>query len=316
MRKFTRWGRESPRPCSCRVLATNDVCSTRAIRHEAARGPAPLAEGGEEAVMRLRASVTGLLTGIAAGFVGVGGGEFRIPVLVRVLGLSLYTAAGVNLLVGACTVALSAYRRLGQRGISEDAVTLTAVMGVASIAGAIIGVTRRHHLRARPLTTVVRIYLIVVGGWMLYEALIGVERVLLSPVGITRWAMAGGFAFVIAAISGVLGVAGGEMRIPVLLYLCAIPIVEAGTLSLLVSIPTVVAGAITDRRIGGIPNTVLPAAAWMGLASAVGVLLGVALIPYASQEAIKGALGAILIGSAIRLTPHAVPLGLSKAELR
>ena len=41
----------------------------------------------------------------------------------------------------------------------------------------------------------------------------------------------------------------------------------------------------------------------MKIASAVGVLIGAALVPYASREAIKGVLGAVLLLSAIRLTP-------------
>ena len=41
----------------------------------------------------------------------------------------------------------------------------------------------------------------------------------------------------------------------------------------------------------------------MKIASAVGVLIGAALVPYASREAIKDVLGAVLLLSAIRLTP-------------
>ena len=61
-------------------------------------------------------------------------------------------------------------------------------------------------------------------------------------------------------------------------------IVQAGTVSLLVSIPTVVTGAILDRKLGGIPNGVMGVALWMGIASGVGVLTGAALIPYASTR--------------------------------
>lgn len=249
----------------------------------------------------MRASLAGLLTGIAAGFVGVGGGEFRIPVLIRVLRFSVHTAAGVNLMVGLFTVALSAYRRLGQRAIGDDAMNLAWVMGLASIAGAMIGVASRQRIAVRPLILVVRIYLIVAGAWMLYESIWQAHHVLADPQGLTRWMLAGSAAFVIAAASGVMGVAGGEMRIPVLLYLFSVPIIEAGTLSLLVSIPTVACGAITDRRLGGLLNSALRVALIMGVASAVGVVAGAALVPYANRETIKGVLGAVLLMAAVRL---------------
>ncbi len=99
-----------------------------------------------------------------------------------------------------------------------------------------------------------------------------------------------------------LGVAGGEMRIPALLYLFGVPIVEAGTLSLAVSIPTVAAGAFTDRRLGGIPDSVVRVALLMGIASAVGVLIGAALVPFANRDVIKGTLGVVLLLATVRLT--------------
>jgi uncharacterized membrane protein YfcA len=152
------------------------------------------------------------------------------------------------------------------------------------------------------LKWLVCVYLIAVGLWMLYEAIAHVEHALIEPGGAWRWFLAAVVAFVIAVASGVLGVAGGEMRIPALLYLFAVPIKEAGTLSLMVSIPTVAAGAVTDRVMGRIPNAMLIAAVLMGVASAVGVLVGAALLPYADPDVIKGLLGVILLLATVRLT--------------
>jgi uncharacterized membrane protein YfcA len=158
--------------------------------------------------------------------------------------------------------------------VTRDDLLLVGIMGVASLAGAAMGVLRRERMSVRPLRAVVCAYLIVVGLWMLYESITHVEHVLFEPTGIARWILAAALGFAIAVISGILGVAGGEMRIPVLLYLFGVPIVEAGTLSLAVSVPTVAAGAFTDRRLGGVPDSVLRVAVVMGIASAVGVLLG------------------------------------------
>jgi len=269
--------------------------------------------------MRHQATVSGiagLVTGSAAGFIGVGGGEFRIPVLIRVLGFSLHAAAGVNLIVGLFTVAVGAYRRLGQAAISEDAMRLAAVMGLASIAGAAVGVISRKRLHVVLLGTIVQAYLVVAGIWMLYESVAHAEHVLTNPAGALRWMVAGGIAFIIAAISGVLGIAGGEMRIPALLYLFGMPIVQAGTLSLLVSIPTLGTGVVADRRLGGIPNAVLPLAAIMGIASAVGVAIGAAAVPYASRDILKAVLGLVLLLSAFRLSPKREhERGISEARL-
>jgi uncharacterized membrane protein YfcA len=58
-------------------------------------------------------------------------------------------------------------------------------------------------------------------------------------------------------------------------------------LSLAVSVPIVAAGAFADHRMGGIPNTLIRLALVMEMASAIGVLVGAALAPYADRHLMK-----------------------------
>lgn len=248
------------------------------------------------------AVTSGFVTGAAAGLIGVGGGEFRIPVLVQLLGFPLKLAGGVNLVIGLFTVLLGVFRRWGQHSWTRDDLVLMAVMGAVSIAGAALGALGRGKLPSRPLKWFVCAYLIAVGLWMLYETIAHVEHTLVEPSGAARWLLAAVVALAIAVASGVLGVAGGEMRIPALLYLFSVPIKEAGTLSLMVSVPTVAAGAVTDRFMGRVTNVMLMVAVLMGAASAVGVLFGAALVPSMHPEVIKGLLGLILLVATVRLT--------------
>jgi uncharacterized membrane protein YfcA len=46
----------------------------------------------------------------------------------------------------------------------------------------------------------------------------------------------------------------------------------------------------------------MPVAVVMGIASALGVLIGAALFPYADREVIKGTLGVVLLLATVRLT--------------
>src|SRR4029453_12299303 len=101
------------------------------------------------------AMVSGALAVIFAGFIGVGGGEFRIPVLVELLGFPLKLAGGVNLVVGLFTVTLGVFRRWGQVPLTSDDRMLIAVMGFTSIVGAGIGVRRRELMPLRPLKWIV-----------------------------------------------------------------------------------------------------------------------------------------------------------------
>ena len=88
-------------------------------------------------------SLSGLLTGAAAGLVGVGGGEFRMPVLVRVLEFPIKIAASMNLLIGLATVIVSLWRRWGQRAIVWEELTLASAMVVACPSTSSLPLARR-----------------------------------------------------------------------------------------------------------------------------------------------------------------------------
>ncbi len=246
--------------------------------------------------------VSGAVIGAAAGLIGVGGGEFRIPVLLHVLRLPVKVAAGANTVIGFFVVTLSVARRWGQQSWTGDDLALGGVMAVASVLGATLGARQAHRLPAPYVKRIVCVYLLAVGTWMMIEAFAHADTVLLRPAGPWRWALAAIVGFLVALASGALGVAGGEMRIPALMYLFAVPVKAAGTISLLASIPTVAAGALTYRRLGHIPNRVLALALLMGMGSLLGVLGGAALLPLVDRHTIKALLGGILLLATACLT--------------
>jgi len=179
--------------------------------------------------------------------------------------------------------------------LTDDDLTLGAVMAVASILGAMIGAMQADRLSMRTLKWVICVYLLAVGVWMIAEGLTQAEHSLIEPKGWLRWTLAALIGFVIAAASGALGVAGGEMRIPALMYRFAMPVKTAGTISLIASIPTVAAGAVAYRRLGHITNRVLVLSLLMGAGSIIGVLIGAALLPLVDEHTLKALLGLILL---------------------
>jgi uncharacterized membrane protein YfcA len=260
-----------------------------------AEGPS-LARGGTLGFL------SGIAIGAAAGLIGVGGGEFRIPVLLHLLKLPVKEAAGANTLIGLFVVVLSVARRWGQQPLSRDDLTLGGIMAAASVVGAIIGARQAHRLSTPLLKRIVCVYLLAVGVWMVIEGLAEAEHTLLEPWGWMRWTLAAVAGFFIAAASGALGVAGGEMRIPALMYLFAMPVKVAGTVSLIASIPTVAAGAAAYRRLGHLPNRVVVLSVLMGAGSLIGVLVGASLLPYVNRHTLKALLGVILLASTACLT--------------
>lgn len=244
---------------------------------------------------------SGAAIGVAAGLIGVGGGEFRIPLLLYLFGRNVRIAASVNLLVGLFTVTLSFVRRLSQAPPGGADLLLAGLMAAASVVGAVTGARFADRIATPLLLRVVIGYLMLVGVWMLVEAVLAVEQPGLAPTGAVRNGLAIVTGFLIAVVSAALGVAGGELRIPALMYLFGYGIKEAGTLSLLASIPTVAAGAVWYRRLGHLPRWALEVALVMGIGSLMGVWIGTSLLPAFDKHVLKGILGAVLLAATIML---------------
>jgi uncharacterized membrane protein YfcA len=104
-------------------------------------------------------------------------------------------------------------------------------------------------------------------------------------------------------VSSLLGVAGGELIIPTLVFAFGVGIKTAGTASLLISLPTVAVGVIRHRRLGSfadradLAQTVAP----MGVGSVLGAVVGGFLVGIVPATALKLVLGVILIVSAVRI---------------
>src|SRR3954453_19168052 len=105
-------------------------------------GPAETTRDHAVAVSLARDGSLGFLSGIAigaaAGLIGVGGGEFRIPVLLHLLRLPVKEAAGANTVIGLFVVVLSVIRRWGQQPMTTDDITTGLVMAALSVVGAVI----------------------------------------------------------------------------------------------------------------------------------------------------------------------------------
>jgi uncharacterized membrane protein YfcA len=106
----------------------------------------------------------------------------------------------------------------------------------------------------------------------------------------------------IGTASTFLGVAGGELLIPTLLFIFGADIHTAGSAALFVSIPTVCIGLVRYRRIGLLPNraTLIRVGLPMGVESLIGAAAGGIFAGSTSAEVLKLLLRAILIAAAVK----------------
>lgn len=244
----------------------------------------------------------GFATGVAAGLIGVGGGEFRMPYLMWLFKKNAKTAAAVNLIVGCFTVVFAFFKRWKSFAqIHTDDWILGVVFILASLIGSYFGVRKVRLISNRIISAFIYIYLIVVGLWMLYEAVSQTDITSIALSSYVKYTFAVVTGFLIAAISVGIGVAGGEMRIPLLMYLFSLPIKTAGTISLLVSIPTVFSGALTYRSYGYLPLKSIIIAVIMSVGSLSGIILGVYFLGFADKHTLKAILGSILLLASLML---------------
>ena len=118
------------------------------------------------------------------------------------------------------------------------------------------------------------------------------------------WQIVAGVALglCIGTASTFLGVAGGELLIPTLIFVLGADIHTAGSAVLFISIPTVCMGLFRYSRMGLLPgrSTLLRIGLPMGIESFVGAAAGGAFAGTTSGEVLKLLLGLILITAALK----------------
>jgi uncharacterized membrane protein YfcA len=251
-------------------------------------------------------ALVGFVVGLAGGLVGLGGAELRLPYLAGTLRLPLKTAIPVNLMVSLLTLLAALPARLYTIKTASLTPYLheTGALGIGAVLGAYAGVSGLRRLSPLALSRAVFALLLALGLVMMAESIVSFAPLGLLPGTILLKIISGlALGFAIGAISGLLGVAGGEVIIPTLIVGFGAPIKVAGSLSQMVSIPTVLtgfvrhyrAGALNDREI--MVGLILP----MGLGAIAGGIGGGLLSSLAPSGSLKAMLGVILIVSSIKV---------------
>lgn len=244
----------------------------------------------------------GMLLGAAAGLIGVGGGEFRTPVLLYVVGLPVVTAIAVNLLVGLLTVVVSFLRRFQLGLLNGHSINIALIMSATSIIGAYFGALLTDKIPEKPLKRLLAAFLVIVGLKIGLEPFIEIPAAFTLTFGFVEEALlAALIGLAIGIISGTLGVAGGEFRIPALIYVFGLDIVAAGTASLIVSIPTVASGFLKHHNMGHMDKSATAIAIAMGAGSVIGAFLGASYAGVVEKDFLKVLLGVILTLATVRM---------------
>jgi uncharacterized membrane protein YfcA len=235
----------------------------------------------------------GSLTGFLAGLVGLGGAEPRIPFILYYLKLSLEEMIVVNLIISLATSSFNLAVRANAGLWSGDAALVSVAMVAGSLPGAYAGASISHRVSRRALKAFIALVLSLVVVRVVYGLLVPGSGN--GPVALPlELALSLATGFGVGIVSGSVGVAGGEYRIPILTYLLGFPIKIAGTVSQLVTLPTMVVGIWKHRRQGSFTRRSIRTTVILGVPSVGGAILSGFLVVSIPATYIEGLFALIL----------------------
>jgi uncharacterized membrane protein YfcA len=246
-----------------------------------------------------------LLIGGIGGLIGLGGGEFRLPLLVGVIGFTARAAVPMNQLLSLITLATALAVRWHTGvlvGVGSFAPAVLA-LGIGSVTAAWFAARLLAHVPDHRLERAIAVLLMAIGALLIGERFLPAGLPALVPATTGAQLVAGiALGLCIGTAATFLGVAGGELLIPTLLFVFGADIHIAGSAVLFVSIPTVCMGLVRYWRMGLLPSrtALLRIGTPMGVESLIGAAAGGMFAGTTSAEVLKLMLGAILVAAAFK----------------
>ena len=254
-----------------------------------------------------RIVLAGAAVGLVGGLIGLGGAEFRLPLLIGMFGFAALDAVILNKATSLIVVATALPFRAGtvplDQVLAEWPIILNLLAG--SLLGAWIGAGLAVRMKSRTLYRVLAGLLVLITAVLAlsHSATLSPAAVVTGPAQIVAGLVAG---FGIGIVASLMGVAGGELLIPTLVLLYGIDLKLAGSLSLAISLPTMLVGfarysrddsfAVLARNRGFV--------LFLALGSVIGVVIGGQLLGMVPEVVLLPVLVAILLVSSVKVWRH------------
>jgi uncharacterized membrane protein YfcA len=249
---------------------------------------------------------SGTIIGILGGLIGLGGAEFRLPLLISLFRFHGLEAVILNKATSLVVVATALPFRAATVPFADVAAHWPVIVNLlaGSLAGAWAGAEWGARMKTETLYRVIAVLLVLIAGILLFAH--GATTSVPPFAGWVQIAVGILAGFAIGVIASLLGVAGGEFLIPTLVLLFGSDIKLAGSLSLAVSLPTVLVGftrysrdqsfAVLSRNRGFLLI--------MAAGSIVGTFIGGRLLGLVPPYILLPLLATILVISAVRIWRH------------
>jgi uncharacterized membrane protein YfcA len=242
--------------------------------------------------------------GAAGGFVGallgLGGGIIVVPLLTLVLGIPLHSAVGTSLLAVVATSVAGSAKYLEQ-GLVDLRLAIT--LQSALVMGAVAGAVAAPHVPARWLALLFSLVMVWASLQLFRPGVAGEEAPPRVRSGAPVYRLRGlpeglGASGLAGLLSGLLGVGGGIITIPVMILRMGVPTrVALATSSFMIGL-TAAASALVTAMHGTIPLRLAAAVVLGVLAGASG---GSRLARHFSAGRLRQLVALVMIWAAIQL---------------
>jgi uncharacterized protein len=248
----------------------------------------------------------GAAIGMLGGLIGLGGAEFRLPLLIGVFGFTALAAVILNKAMSLIVVLTALPARLFAVSWAEVSPHWLVAMNLlaGSLIGAWLGASWATRMRSTTLYRVLAVLLVLIAV-ALCVTHVG-HLTTLNLTGGTRFAIGVIAGLLIGIVAALMGVAGGELIIPAIVLLFGLDIKIAGTLSLAISLPTMLVAFSRYSQDASFAvlrhNT--PFVVLMAVGSIAGTVLGGLLLGVVPSAVLIPVLAVLLLVSAVKVWRH------------
>jgi len=263
-----------------------------------------------EAIAVTTLALLAVLAGMVAAMTGVGGGFLIVPILNLVFGLPVHQAVGTSLVTIIFTALFSTFAYARQKRIDYK---LGLIFAIGTVPGAILGAYTTKFLTEGVLAAVFGVSLMLIALRMMgvrkissvgsRKAGAGWRRRLIDSKGVIfeysanmkpgiALSFLGGFA------SGLLGIGGGVVMVPVLGLAVGFPIHLAVAASMFIMIFTSISGAVTHVTLG---NVQIEYAVYLMFGVIAGTQLGAAIANRLKEKVLTRIFGLVIILIGLRM---------------
>ncbi|WP_371824205.1 sulfite exporter TauE/SafE family protein [Methylosinus sp. KRF6] len=252
------------------------------------------------------AFIGGAAIGALGGLIGLGGAEFRLPLLIGPFRFRALEAVILNKAMSLIVVATALPFRAASVPFAAVASNWPIILNLlaGSLVGAWLGAGWATKLSSRNLYRILAVLLALIAGALVFGHGATATSAHLSGLLLIVAGVVAGFG--IGIVASLMGVAGGELLIPTLVLLFGADIKLAGSLSLAVSLPTMIVGFTRYSRDSafGVVTRNKAFVLIMASGSIVGTFIGGRLLGSVSDQLLIPALSLILVASSVKVWRH------------